>query len=411
MNNMLKIRSLIAILICLTSVGASAQTTGIQFQHDPFASILAKAKSENKLVFLDAYTTWCGPCKWMAKNIFPKPEVGEFYNARFVNAKMDMEKGEGIELARRFQVEAYPTLLFLNGEGEVVHRSLGAREADGLIQLGTIALDPKRNLSGLKKAFWSDSTSFSATYAYLSALKDAEVPGQKEVFETYFRHQPESKWMEPNNWRLLHDFIQSRKNPLFQFMVRNRSEYEMKFGKDSVETKIREVLFAALENAASQQDEKLWQEVKSEIEAQKLAGAGRAIALTYAQLPGEDMEKVRQRMMTFAKDYQFEEPGELAYWAMAFLESATAISELKQAEKWASKAASLAPDNYTILDAWAHLLEKTGNKLKAREVASNAIKAGKKSGEDTSSSQELLKKLRTVPGGKSPGKLPAKTRK
>ena len=58
--------------------------------------VLAKAKKENKIVFVDAYTTWCGPCKWMAANIFPTKEVGDVFNASFVNAKIDMEKGEGI---------------------------------------------------------------------------------------------------------------------------------------------------------------------------------------------------------------------------------------------------------------------------------------------------------------------------
>jgi thiol-disulfide isomerase/thioredoxin len=407
MNNMLKLRTLIAQLVLILSFSFLSFGQGIQFTHEPFSAILTKAKSENKLVFLDAYTTWCGPCKWMAKTIFVKPEVGDYFNTRFVNAKIDMEKGEGIELARRFQVEAYPTLLFLNGEGEVVHRSLGAREADGLIQLGNIALDPQKNLAGLKKAFWKDSTSFAPAYAYLSALKDAEVSGQKEVFEAYFRHQPESKWMESTNWRMLHDFIQSRKNPLFQYMVQHRSEYESKFGKDSVSGKIRDVLFAALENAASQQNPALWEEVKAEIEQQNLPGAKRAIALTYAQLPGEDMDEVRKRMMLFAKDFSFDEPGELAYWSMAFLEGATDKAQLKQAEQWSAKAASMVPDNYTILDTWAHLLEKNGNKLKAKEVANRALKAGKQSGDDVSSVQELLKRL----GSTTKAKPSAKTRK
>lgn len=405
MNNMLKIRLLLTNLVILIAISSSAQPTGIQFTHEPFSAILAKAKTENKLVFLDAYTTWCGPCKWMAKSIFVKPEVGSFFNTRFVNAKIDMEKGEGIELARRFQVEAYPTLLFLNGEGEVVHRSLGAREADGLIQLGTIALDPQKNLAGLKKAFWKDSTAFAPAYAYLSALKDAEASGQKEVFDTYFRHQPENQWMERANWRMLHDFIQSRKNPLFQYMVQHRAEYESRYGKDSVGSKIRDVLFAALENAASQQNPALWEEVKAEIEQQNLPGAKRAIALTYAQLPGEDMDEVRKRMMLFAKEFTFDEPGELAYWSMAFLEGATDKAQLKQAEQWSAKAASMVPDNYTILDTWAHLLEKTGNKVKAKDVANRALKAGKQSGDDVSSTQELLKRLGSTTKAKPSTKI------
>jgi uncharacterized protein YyaL (SSP411 family) len=59
-----------------------------------------KAKKENKLIFVDAYASWCGPCKLMVKNIFPLKTVGDYYNSHFINAKIDMEKGEGIELAK-----------------------------------------------------------------------------------------------------------------------------------------------------------------------------------------------------------------------------------------------------------------------------------------------------------------------
>src|SRR3989304_4987727 len=72
---------------------------GIHFEQATFSEILAKAKKENKMVMVDAYTTWCGPCKWMAKNIFPNDTVADFYNKHFINAKFDMEKGEGKILA------------------------------------------------------------------------------------------------------------------------------------------------------------------------------------------------------------------------------------------------------------------------------------------------------------------------
>src|SRR5262245_56376781 len=96
---------------------------GIQFEHGSWQEAVAKAKAEGKFIFLDAYTTWCGPCKTMVAKTFPDSAVGRFFNTHFVNVKMDMERGDGVELSTRYKVWIYPTLLFLDAEGMIQHRS------------------------------------------------------------------------------------------------------------------------------------------------------------------------------------------------------------------------------------------------------------------------------------------------
>ena len=83
----------------LIGTSSSAQE-GIVFSDGTWFQLLEKAKKEDKVIFMDAYTTWCGPCKKMARETFTQKSVGEFYNTNFINVKMDMEKGEGIQLAR-----------------------------------------------------------------------------------------------------------------------------------------------------------------------------------------------------------------------------------------------------------------------------------------------------------------------
>lgn len=85
---------------------------------------------------MDAYTTWCGPCRYMSANVFTDQSVAEYYNAHFINLKMDMERGEGPTLSRRYSVMGYPTLLFINSNGEVKKRVMGGKKAAEFIALG-----------------------------------------------------------------------------------------------------------------------------------------------------------------------------------------------------------------------------------------------------------------------------------
>ena len=101
------------------------------FQDLSLVKALEKAKSENKLVFIDCYTSWCGPCKIMAKEVLPQKEVGDFLNERFVSVKYDMEKGEGPEIAKKYKVDAYPTFLLLNADGSLLNSIVGMTPTGG----------------------------------------------------------------------------------------------------------------------------------------------------------------------------------------------------------------------------------------------------------------------------------------
>ncbi|WP_229212825.1 thioredoxin family protein [Dyadobacter soli] len=111
-----------------------AAEKGIQFTEGSWSSILKKAKKENKIIFLDAYTTWCGPCKLLQKNVFTREDVGTVFNGNFINVKMDMESGEGPALLKRYPIEGYPTLFFINGKGKVVKQLLGNQKPEDLIK-------------------------------------------------------------------------------------------------------------------------------------------------------------------------------------------------------------------------------------------------------------------------------------
>ncbi len=127
------------------SVKHQEEVKGIHFFHGTWEEALAKAKKENKLIFMDAYATWCGPCKMMARNTFTKEEVGDFFNKNFINIKMDMEHHpEGRRLSQKYGLRAYPTLYFIDSKENITHSSVGYLKPNQLIEQGKIALSKKK---------------------------------------------------------------------------------------------------------------------------------------------------------------------------------------------------------------------------------------------------------------------------
>lgn len=86
-------KSIIFMCVC-QCVALAGFAQGVEFRDISFAGALKAAKAENKTVFMDCYTSWCGPCKMMTNDIFPQEKVGKYMNENFVCVKYDMEKGK-----------------------------------------------------------------------------------------------------------------------------------------------------------------------------------------------------------------------------------------------------------------------------------------------------------------------------
>ncbi|MEK7254689.1 MAG: thioredoxin fold domain-containing protein, partial [Bacteroidota bacterium] len=226
--------------------------SGIQFSHGTWSELLAKAEKENKLIFMDAYAEWCGPCKKMAKDVFTQEEVGKFYNAKFINVKMDMEKGEGIDLSRQYGVMAYPTLLFLNKDGEIVHRSVGYQSATLLLDLGNAALDPNRNAGGLANKYKNGDRSPELLHAYAMQLYDAMDGSYGKVAEEYLAKQQD--WSSEKNMEFIFQMANDLDSKLFDYIVQHKQAFEQKFGEQAVAGKIEELVQGKIAKAGSEAD-------------------------------------------------------------------------------------------------------------------------------------------------------------
>ena len=113
----------------------NAINTGIVFFTGTWEEALVKAKAENKLIFLDIYATWCGPCKKLKTKTFTNAKVGTYFNAHFINVSLDGEIGEGFTLAEKFKLTAYPTLFFINADGNIQKGALGYYSSSEILRL------------------------------------------------------------------------------------------------------------------------------------------------------------------------------------------------------------------------------------------------------------------------------------
>lgn len=110
--------------------------SGIKFDQMRVEKAMKQAKSSGKLIFIDVHTTWCGPCKEMARTTFQSDEVGKVFNKKFINLKVDAENdADGPDIAKTYGVSAYPTLLFINAEGKLVKKLIGKQSEEKLLAI------------------------------------------------------------------------------------------------------------------------------------------------------------------------------------------------------------------------------------------------------------------------------------
>lgn len=120
-----------------------AEEKGIRFIEQDWSKALQQAKTEKKLVFLDIYATWCGPCKMLKKHTFSDEVAAKFFNENFINVSVDGEKGVGPELAQKFAIQGYPSLIVTDASGNIVLQTAGYVDANYLISFAKEALKRK----------------------------------------------------------------------------------------------------------------------------------------------------------------------------------------------------------------------------------------------------------------------------
>jgi thiol-disulfide isomerase/thioredoxin len=230
---------LVAGLVLTT--GATAQNREIEFNdNESWQGVLEKATQARKIIFMDCYTTWCGPCKMLARDVFTNDQIADYYNEHFVNAKYDMEKGEGVTLKDKYGVSAYPTLLFIDpATQEVIHRVAGAGSVEYMMEQAKIATDPAANLQGIKKRYESGEKNVHTLNEYVFALRRASMSAEiNNVTVEYLSGLTDEQMMQEENWKLFESNVTDPLAEPSHRVFANLKAFEQAVGKDRVEKKI-----------------------------------------------------------------------------------------------------------------------------------------------------------------------------
>lgn len=210
---------------------------GIQFFAGNWSETVAKAKAEDKLIFIDFYTQWCGPCYNMTKDVFVRSDVGSFYNTHFVNVKIDAENGEGIGLAKKFGVRSYPTYAFVDPlTEELVHRSGSRQSADVFIYTGKSAITPNLRSFYLEEEYQKGNREQDFLMDYIAYKKS--VYANKDVLEAFDELLGRASLTEKKIWDL---YVASTSgiNAYTKVISDNYEDYCRALGKDAVDEKLK----------------------------------------------------------------------------------------------------------------------------------------------------------------------------
>lgn len=161
------------IMTLVVGITSFAQT---KFRELSWEKAVETAKQEGKMVFVDFYADWCGPCKMMAKDVFPQKQVGDYFNAKFVCLKLNAEK-EGRVLAKRFRVTAYPTFVVVDTDGKVRAELKGAMDADKFLAKLDEALNPNYAPDELAARYAGGERTPDLVNRYLRLVFDGAAEG------------------------------------------------------------------------------------------------------------------------------------------------------------------------------------------------------------------------------------------
>ncbi len=220
---------------------------GVNFEQLTFDEALTKAKIENKLIFMDCYTSWCGPCKRMVKDVFSQEKAGTYFNSKFICVKCDIEKGEGPELAKKFNITVVPTFFIIRPNGSIQHMIVGGGNINDFIAKIEKGSKEKTSLDYLNKLHEKGKMNKQQLLSYRIALLDANERDKSEkIGEELNPLLKDKDKMKKEFWPLMKREVFGSDN--FQLVVNNIGTFRKNIGKEQIDSYLYNNYKDAIEN-------------------------------------------------------------------------------------------------------------------------------------------------------------------
>lgn len=231
-----------------------AQETGVHFEHGlTWQQVQAKAKAENKPVFIDCFATWCGPCKYMSKVVFADEKASKFFNENFINIKLQLDITDadneevkswyatGKEIAKTYNVNVYPTFLFFNSDGKAIHKVVGAADADQFIEKCKKALNAETQYYTVMSKYQAGERAPELLFNLANACLQAnDLDNAPRIADEYFDTQKNLYTKE--NMQLLQSVTTHSGDRGFNIMLNNPVQVDELLGKAMSASTTRDII-------------------------------------------------------------------------------------------------------------------------------------------------------------------------
>jgi thioredoxin-related protein len=378
-----------------------AQDKGVRFDHESsWSAIQARAKTENKYIFMDCFTTWCGPCRFMSTTIFPQEEAGNFFNDKFISVKVQLDTiakddahvrswyADAHNIMTQYDVRAFPTYLVFTPDGHVLHRAVGSTQtAAEFIRNIQVAFDTSA-------AYYPQLAQYQAgrrDSSFLRKLAEqaAEVYDMKDgaaVADAYFAGQSDP--FTPGALHLLITYTQSIKDKGFSIFCDHSDKVDQVLGAGAAKQRVSFLLMQAYLGPAvkaaggREPDWKAMQKTMSEKYPAYAAEVTSKSKVLYFQ-QRHDWPHFQGAVVAYMQQYGAHATAEeLNDYAWTVFQNCPDMTCVADALDWSKRSFNDKP-NPGYMDTYANILYKMGKKddaitweQKAADLTSGDEKAG-----------------------------------